>query len=645
MKNTHIINEIKSKYILEQIFEYIKDDKFKMKLFCYSKLFQSKLNLSIVDYQIAFLNKIDFDYNNYLKFSTNTFDQQNFDSTYLKSQFTKEILKYNINLNIMSTIINNYFRNNKSPKILEKNKKYINSGIEIDIFSPYFNFLSKDDIFKNFCIIIPLIRIRKFNLINDYKDIFAQLAERKSNYNSIILYTNNNDDVELINNLGINFNQILKLSAINLGNQFNYNDFFNILFSTNLNNTLLYLSLKKDYYPEIKPENFTSINNFNILESLSLDEFRFTEKFILKIKSLKTLFIKECENITLDEITCFNLKKLYIYDSNRFYYESTNSLLKLPNVEECELIDRKSEISHYNYLIDFGSLKNLKLLKAEDTDFYDLKNAPVEIAKIYNHSFTKRSINIKIEISDIRMMRKIISIQTLKKICFIITLYNRERLLRIKDKNHSINDMEVYFNNFNNAGDFMINFLNYFPNLTKLSIGIRHTIRKKESDEYILGIIENNDCQINDIKIIMANNDVNVFCGPFENMERFDIECLERMEDIKTILPFFNKNCNRIFQNLKYFRFVYHDSKGINSDFLNILSNNININLMPKLKTFEFRSNIDDKDKDSIFKNLKEKLLSLNLEKIILTNTFEVIDDEDEEKDYDSNDDNNMSME
>ena len=163
MKNTHIINEIKSKYILEQIFEYIKDDKFKMKLFCYSKLFQSKLNLSIVDYQIAFLNKIDFDYNNYLKFSNNTFDQQNFDSTYLKSQFTKEILKYNINLNIMSTIINNYFRNNKSPKIQKKNN--INSGIEIDIFSPYFDFLSKDDIFKNFCIIIPLIRIRKFKKI------------------------------------------------------------------------------------------------------------------------------------------------------------------------------------------------------------------------------------------------------------------------------------------------------------------------------------------------------------------------------------------------------------------------------------------------------------------------------------------------
>ena len=641
MKNIHVINEIKSKYILEQIFDYIKDDKFKMKLFCYSKLFQSKLNLNIIDYQIAFLNKINFDYNNYLKFSTNTFDQQNFESKFLISQLTEDLSKYNINLNIMPTIVNNYIINNKSPKIQKKNKNNINSGIEIDIFSPFFDFLYKEDIFKNFSIIIPLIRIRKFDLINDYNHIFDQLAKRKSNYNSIILYTNDNDDLELIKYLDINFNQILKLSAVNLGNQSNYNDFFNILFSSNLNNTLLYLSLKKDYYPEIKPENFTSINNFNILESLSLDEFRFTDKFILKIKSLKTLFINECENITLDEITCNNLKKLYIYDSNRFYYES--SLLKLPNVEECELIDKKSEISHYNYLIDFGSFKSLKLLKAEDTDFYDLKNAPVEIAKIYNHSFTKRSINIKIEVSDIRMMRKIISIQTLKKICFILTLYNREKLLRIKDKNHSIKDMEVYFNNFNNAGDFMINFLNYFPNLTKVTLGIRHTIRKKESGEYILDIIENNYCHINDIKIIMANNDVNIFCGPFEKMEKFDIECLERMEDIKAILPFFNKNCNRTFQNLKYFRFVYHDPKGINSDFLNILSNNINNKLMPKLKTFEFRINIDDKD--SNFKNLEEKLLSLKLEKIILSNTFEDIYNDEEEEKFDSDDDNNMSME
>ena len=638
MKNTQVFNEIKSKYILEQIFDYIKDDKFKMKLFYYSKLFQSKLNLSIIDYQIAFLNKINFDYNNYLKFSTNTLDQQNFDPKYLISQFTEDILKYNINSNIIPTIINNYFRNNKAPKIQKKNKNNINFGIEIDIFSPYFDFLSKDDIFNNFCIIIPLIRIKKFDLINDYKHIFAQLAQRKSDYNSIILYTNNNDDLELIKNLGINFNQILKLSVINLGNQIYYNDFFNILFSPSLYNTLLYLSLKKDYYQEIKPENFTNINNFNILESLSLDEFRFTDKFILKIKSLKTLFINECENITLDEITCINLKKLYIYDSNIYYYEST--LLKLPNVEECELIDRKSEISHYNYLIDFGSLKSLKLLKAEDTDFYELKNAPVEIAKIYDHSFSKRTINIKLEFSDIRIMRKIISIQTLKKICFIMSLYNRERLFRIKDKNHSINDMEVYFNNFNNAGDFMINFLNYFPNLTKLSLGIRYTKRKKESGEYILGIIENNDCHINDIKIIMANNDVNIFCGPFEKMEKFDIECLERMEDIKAIIPIFNNNCNRIFQNLKYFRFVYHDSKGINSDFLNILSNNIS--LMPKLKTFEFRSSIDDKD--SIFKNLEEKLLSLNLEKIILSNTFEGFHNDDEEIHYDSNDDNDDDM-
>ena len=100
MKNTHLIIEIKSKYILEKIFDYIKDDKFKMKLFSYSKLFQSKLNLSIVDYQIAFLNKINFNYRNYLKFSINTFGQQHFDRQYLIQQFQDDLLKKKIKIKI-----------------------------------------------------------------------------------------------------------------------------------------------------------------------------------------------------------------------------------------------------------------------------------------------------------------------------------------------------------------------------------------------------------------------------------------------------------------------------------------------------------------------------------------------------------------
>ena len=613
------IHEIKSKYILDSIFTYIKDDKFKMKLFVYSKLYQKKLDFDIVNYQIEILNKNKFNFCSYLKFSKNNLSQQNFNKQYLISQFTNDISKYNINLNDISTIINYYFGNNNFQKMQENNKAKINSEIEIDIFSPYFEFLSNNkNIFKNFCIIVPLARIKKFSLINDYNSIFERLAEIHSNYNSIILYTKDNDDLDILKNLSINYKKIIKLSTVNLGNQINYNIFFNILFSLSINNTLLYLSLKNNSHQIIKQSIFSNINNFNNLEYLSLNKFRFEGAFRLKIHTLKTLFINSCENITLDEMTGLNLKKLYIYDSNRFFYESTNSLLKLPNVEECELIDRQSEISHYNYLIDFNSFNSLKFLKVEDTDFYSLKDAPVKIATIYNHSFVKRSINIKLEISDLRILRKIISIKSLEKISFRMTIYNKERLLRIKDKNYSIKDIEVFFNDYV-VGDFLTYFCNFFPNLTRLSVIIRNIIRKKESGEYILDIVENNNCKINNFKIIMANTDIKLFCGNFENMETIDIECLEKISDIKSIIPLFNNYCNRIFLNLKHFRFVYHDSDGINSDFLNILCDNIN--KMPKLKTFEFKCKIDDKE--SNLKKLEEKLKLLNLEKYILSNTFD----------------------
>ena len=50
MKQKQILERIKSSYILDKIFSYAKDNKLKMKLFAYSKLFQQKLNLSILDY-------------------------------------------------------------------------------------------------------------------------------------------------------------------------------------------------------------------------------------------------------------------------------------------------------------------------------------------------------------------------------------------------------------------------------------------------------------------------------------------------------------------------------------------------------------------------------------------------------------------
>ena len=634
MKKMNLINKIKSKYILGALLNYINDDKFKMKLFAYSKLFQKKFNFSISDYEIEFLNKTQFDYNNYLKISEKTFNEEYFDKQYLDNQFKNYLSQYNINLKIINTIMDYYFQNGKFNE-KENNESKINHGKEIDIFSPFFDLLSKKgEIFEKFCIMIPLIIINKYKLIQDYNSIFDKLNENDLNYNSISFYMKDNDDLEVLKKLKIDFKKIIKISAINKGNKINHKKFLNILLSFNLNNSLLYLSLKKDYYESIKSNDFSEINNFNTLENLSLNGFHFEGIFLIKIPTLKTLYINQCENISFDEMTCLNIIKLYIYDTNRFYFRSPYSCFKFPNVEECELIDTKSEISHYNNLIDFNSFNSLKSLKVEDSDFYSLNNAPLENVIIYNHSYSKRSINIKFEISDLRMIKKIISMKTLKKVTFKMTIYNKERLLKIKDKNNSITDMEVSFVDYN-IGDFMIYFLNFFPNLTKLSLFIDKIICDNERT-YTLEITENAFCKINDIKIITTNQDVKIFCGLFKNLENIDIECYN-IKDIKNILPLFNNDCDIFFINLKHFRFVHHDSKEINSEVLNNLYNNISY--MPNLKTFELQCKIDDKEEN--FMKLKEKLNLLKLEKIILCNTLEDISKHDKDN---KNDDDSSSI-
>ena len=45
MEDQNLIKKIKSTYILKNIFNYIKDNNFKLKLFIHSKLFQNKIDI------------------------------------------------------------------------------------------------------------------------------------------------------------------------------------------------------------------------------------------------------------------------------------------------------------------------------------------------------------------------------------------------------------------------------------------------------------------------------------------------------------------------------------------------------------------------------------------------------------------------
>ena len=59
MEKLRLINKIKSLYIIKNnLLTYIEDDNFQLKLFIYSKSFQHKLNIKLLDYQEKLLNKI-----------------------------------------------------------------------------------------------------------------------------------------------------------------------------------------------------------------------------------------------------------------------------------------------------------------------------------------------------------------------------------------------------------------------------------------------------------------------------------------------------------------------------------------------------------------------------------------------------------
>ena len=66
MENEYLIDNIKSLYILKNIFDYILDENFNEKLFLFSKNYQKKLSITLTNLKENYLNKIGFNYHKYL---------------------------------------------------------------------------------------------------------------------------------------------------------------------------------------------------------------------------------------------------------------------------------------------------------------------------------------------------------------------------------------------------------------------------------------------------------------------------------------------------------------------------------------------------------------------------------------------------
>ena len=143
MENEELINKISSKYILNAIFNYIKDKNFKDILFLYSKKFQNKLDIKLLRLKENYLKTINLD--DYLYIDPRFFQ---FKTDYLTKKYNKFVIEKKINKEKFENIIYEIFENKEIKDIeeedvrkLDKKKKFIN------IESPLFKILSKT---KNF---------------------------------------------------------------------------------------------------------------------------------------------------------------------------------------------------------------------------------------------------------------------------------------------------------------------------------------------------------------------------------------------------------------------------------------------------------------------------------------------------------------
>jgi hypothetical protein len=108
MDSLCLLEEIKSKYIIDNIFTYIKEENLKYKLVTKSKKLQELLKITIQDYKNKCSESIN--YNNFLKFLSFK-NHSEPDINILTNEFDKDIKKYKIKKDIFMELSEIYFIN------------------------------------------------------------------------------------------------------------------------------------------------------------------------------------------------------------------------------------------------------------------------------------------------------------------------------------------------------------------------------------------------------------------------------------------------------------------------------------------------------------------------------------------------------
>ena len=602
------ILKIASKFALRNIFEYIKNDNFKLKLVVHSKELQKKLDITLFDYIVKYFINNDFEIKNYCSIDD---DNDIRFPKILKNKLNKFLLKYHLKISDLQSYLIEYFK--KYSKELIVNYKNENK-IEVDIFSPILNELLNSDIFEDIFIISVDIKrmIMNKNLINDYINLFDLLNKKNKNYSLLIKNFTDVSHFDFINTFKIDFNQIKYLVIQSYYSDIIENiDFFPYLFhSKNIENSIIYLDI--DLYTshpfsfcwyDIEPYLFENINNFKVIENLRLSHIQFETILIIKLINLKILSLDKCKNISFLENTDYNLKELFLIYSKII---KQNTKFKFPQIEVLKITDIKSNI--YNLMFDFENMKKIRILKARCIEVNHIGDNLLENIEIKS-DFLNSESTIELER---KVLEKLLTIKTLKEISFEITYLNNHEIQKIKGKNTSVNNFEIIWS-YNDVDSNCYNLQNLFPNLKYFCV--KSYNNKKNTKK--LEIKENLDCKINEINIdCNGNKNVKLYCGPYEDLKGIQIYLGNFIFDFQNSFPIFNDKRKIVFKSLINFNLSQITNKDKCRLFkfkFNIINNIYNnINNMPNLQSFKLNILSSDID-NNFYENFIKKLIKKNL--------------------------------
>ena len=396
-----MVVEVKSKYILKDIFKYIKDKTTELKLFAYSKYYQKRLEINIANYCKIYLDRLDFDLNKYIYRKEIYYKKDSLIKDY-NNFFSEKNLNKEEFENILYIILNS--------KIEKEKKNYVN------IESPIFEIISTtNDFDKYHMIIIYQETIDRLKLKDYYSISFDKLNKSNKKYSVFYIFNEKTKADDLLE-LNINFNNVKKVN-------FGYSDY-------------------KPINNEISEKSKNIFKLFQDLEELILSG----NSNIIKV--LETIYFKELRSLQLswNEISNIKLLEKVRFDKLELLNLSHNLISDINILENINLNQLKVLDLSFNKISDVEVLRKVKFNKLEKLDL--CYNEIFNIIVLESDNFKElKELNLyHNKISDINVLKdvKFDNLEILNLGCNLISdisILENVSFKQLKELNLSFNEI------------------------------------------------------------------------------------------------------------------------------------------------------------------------------------------------------------